>query len=139
MPGGEWGFKQMTEQHAIVPPQSLQFSSSDVQQRIQTAQSQQQQRKQDTVNSHIHWWDSNHPGQYEHWRFEQGWDVGHHDAQAFFEHRSRNGLDGGDKIGMLDLWVLKRLRESGQGGRFVWEYEQGLRQGVRDFYQAVGI
>ena len=45
----------------------------------------------------------------------------------------------GDKIGMLELWILKRIRESGQGGKFVWEYEQGLRQGVKDFYQLAGI
>ena len=111
-----------------------------MQQRIQGAQSQQQQRKQDTVGAHVHWWDSNHPGQYEHWRFEQGWDVGFHDAMAFFGMRGgQGGLNGGDKIGMLDLWVLKRLRESGQGGKFIWEFEQGLRQGVRDFYGCAGV
>jgi hypothetical protein len=53
--------------------------------------------------------------------------------------RAQRGFEGGDKIGMLELWVLKRIRESGQGGKFVWEYEQGLRQGVRDFYQLAGI
>ena len=40
---------------------------------------------------------------------------------------------------MLDLWILKRLKESGQGGKFVWEWEQGFRQGVRDFYQCAGV
>ena len=40
---------------------------------------------------------------------------------------------------MKELWVLKRIRESGQGGAFVWEYEQGIRQGVKDFYQLAGI
>lgn len=139
MPGGEWGFKQMTENHAIVPPASLTLSHDDVQGRVQTAQAQQQDRKQSAVGGHAHWWDTNHPGQYEHWRFEQGWDTGFADALAFFHCRAQKGLPGGDKIGMLDLWVLKRLRESGQGGKFVWEFEQGLRQGVRDFYQVVDV
>ncbi|KAK3073948.1 Glucan 1,3-beta-glucosidase 3 [Teratosphaeriaceae sp. CCFEE 6253] len=139
MPGGEWGFKQMTDGHAIVPPPSLTLSNGDVQQRLQGAQSQQQQRKQSTVGAHVNYWDNTHPGQYEHWRFEAGWDVGFHDAMAFFGTRSQGGLAGGDKIGMLDLWVLKRLRESGQSGKFMWEYEQGLRQGVKDFYGCAGI
>nr|POE88352.1 glucan 1,3-beta-glucosidase 3 [Quercus suber] len=139
MPGGEWGFKKMTEIHAITPPAALTLSPDDVQSRVQNAQSQQQERKQKTVASHTNWWDTNHPGQYEHWRFEQGWDTGYTDALAFFHARAQKGWPGADKIGMLDMWVLKRLRESGQGGKFVWEFEQGLRQGVSNLYQAVGI
>jgi aryl-phospho-beta-D-glucosidase BglC (GH1 family) len=139
MPGGEWGFRQMTEAHAIVPPPSLTLSAGDVQGRIQSAREQQGQRKQNAVGAHMGYWNNNHPGQYEHWRFEQGWDVGFNDAMTFFGQRSQLEIDGGDKIGMLDLWVLKRLRESGQGGKFVWEFEQGLRQGVRDFYECVGV
>jgi len=139
MPGGEWGFRQMTDQHAIIPPPSLTLSAPDVQQRVESARSQQQQRKQGAVDSHCHYWDSNHPGEYEHWRFEQGWDVGFADAMAFFGMRSQQGLPGADRIGMLHLWVLKRLRDSGQGGRFVWEFEQGFRQGVKNFYECVGV
>ncbi|WPG98301.1 glycoside hydrolase [Acrodontium crateriforme] len=139
MPGGEWGFKNMTEKGAITPPQSLSLSSQEVQSRTQHAQGQAQDQKQKTVSAHVHYWDSNHPGQYEHWRFEQGWDVGFNDAAAFFTSRSQNGQNGGDKIGMLDLWVLKRLKESGQSGKCMWEFEQGLRQGLRDFYGLAGI
>ncbi|KAF2860767.1 glycoside hydrolase family 5 protein [Piedraia hortae CBS 480.64] len=139
MPGGEWGFKQMTEQQAIVPPPWLTISPQEVQQLIAKAQGEQGQRKEACVNGHIHWWDTNHPGQYEHWRYEQGWDVGYADAMAFFSLRSNMGLQGGDKIGMFDLWVLKRLRDSGQGGKFVWEFETGLRQGVAAFYDSIGM
>ena len=139
MPGGEWGFRQMTEAKAILPPASLMLPQQEVQGRLSQAQGQLQGRKQQTCGAHCQWWDSNHPGQYEHWRFEQGWDVGFNDAMAFFGMRSQKGLQGSDKIGMLDLWVLKRLKESGQGGKFVWEFEQGLRQGVRDFYACVAI
>ncbi|KAK4541399.1 hypothetical protein LTR36_008000 [Oleoguttula mirabilis] len=137
MPGGEWGFKNMTEKQAIVPPPSL--TLSDVPSRVQHAQGQQGQLKQNAVGAHSHYWDTNHPGQYEHWRFEQGWDLGFGDAAAFFGMRSQGGVQGGDKIGMLDLWVLKRLRDSGQGGKLVWEFEQGLRQGVKNFYESAGI
>jgi aryl-phospho-beta-D-glucosidase BglC (GH1 family) len=139
MDGGEWGFKQMTNAHAVKPPFSLTLSKDDVHGRIQHAQSQQNQKRSDAYAQHSHYWDTNHPGNYEHWRFQAGWDVGFTDAQHFFGMRAQKGFEGGDKIGMLELWVLKRIRESGQGGKFVWEYEQGLRQGVKDFYQLAGI
>lgn len=49
---------------------------------------------------------------------------------------------GGDKIGFLDLWVRKRIAESGnmksQAG-FGWEWEQGFRKGLGDFYGVVGV
>ena len=141
MDGGEWGFKQCVKNGAITAPPNLGLSQQDVQGRIQNAQGQAQQKKQETHGSHCNFWDSQHPGQYEHQRFEQGWDVGFNDAMAFFGAITGGGLrgHGGDKIGMLDLWVRKRIIESGQGGKFVWEFEQGLRQGVRDFYQSAGI
>ncbi|TKA23852.1 hypothetical protein B0A50_06987 [Salinomyces thailandicus] len=138
MEGGEWGFKQMTNARAITPPQSL--AVSDVQERIHHAQAGMQQQKHSAYSNHAGYWDSQ-GGHYEHQRFADGWDLGFHDATAFFGMRSQSGgqLNGGDKIGMLDLWVLKRLRESGQGGGFVWEWEQGFRQGVVGFYQLAGI
>jgi aryl-phospho-beta-D-glucosidase BglC (GH1 family) len=139
MPGGEWGFKNMVEKGAITAPVALTLEASDVQNRLANAQSQQQERKNATVSGHCNYWDSKHPGEYEHWRFEQGWDVGFNDALSFFGSRSDRNLPGAETIGMLDLWVLKRLRESGQGGKFVWEFEQGLRQGIRDFQQSVGV
>lgn len=139
MPGGEWGFKQMTEQHAIIPPASLTLEIHDLQQRISQAQSQRDHLRGSSWGSHCQYWDSSHPGEYEHDRFVQGWDVGFSDAMVFFGMRSQHDFSGADKIGMLDMWVLKRLRESGQAGKFVWEYEQGLRQGIRDFYQAAGV
>jgi hypothetical protein len=39
----------------------------------------------------------------------------------------------------LELWVLKRIRECGFRGKYVWEFEQGLRRGVQDFNAVVGI
>ena len=135
MPGGEWGFKQMTEQHAVTPPTSLTLTEEDVRRRISTAQAQQaDRRKRDAVSAHCHFWNTN-----EDWRFEQGWSVGFSDAMTFFGIRSQHGFQGGDKIGMLDLWCLKRLRGSGQRDGFAWKFEHGLRQGIRDFYECVGI
>ncbi|OQO03206.1 hypothetical protein B0A48_11461 [Cryoendolithus antarcticus] len=139
MEGGEWGFKQMTKAGAITPPVGLTLSVQDVQSRISHAQQGQQSARTQAISQHCQYWDHNHPGQYEHWRFEQGWDVGFSDAMVFFRMRRQRSLNGGDRIGMLELWVLKRLRESGMGGKFVWEFEQGVRKGVADYYQLAGI
>ena len=50
---------------------------------------------------------------------------------------------GGDKIGALDLWVLKRMRQEKcavkEQCKFGWEWEQGFRKGVADFYGAIGV
>ncbi|KAK3724362.1 Glucan 1,3-beta-glucosidase 3 [Vermiconidia calcicola] len=140
MPGGEWGFKEMVDGGKIKAPLCLQLSKDDVHHRLQNAYAQQVQRRQRTVSKHCQWWDSNHPSYYEHWRFEQGWDLGWADAVAFFQMRNQAGLAGADRIGMLDLWVLMRLRETGNGvAKFGWEFELGLRQAVRDFYEAAGV
>lgn len=139
MDGGEWGFKQQTKDGAITAPQSLSLGQQDVQSRLQHAQSEQQGKGQATFGSHCNYWDSNHPGQYEHERFEKGWQLGFNDASAFFGMRARGGLNGGDKIGMLDIWTKKRIVESGQAGKCLWEFEQGFRQGVRDFYELAGV
>ena len=139
MPGGEWGFKQMDEQRNITAPTSLTLAIPDVRNRANNARSQQAQRKQTASQTHSRYWDTSHPGPYEHWRFEYGWDLAFNDALAFFEYRSQKGLCGGDKIGLLDSWCWKRLRESGQSGQFLWEFEQGMRQGVKDFCECAGV
>lgn len=139
MPGGEWGFRQMSEQHAIQRSSTSTLAPQDVRSRIDSARSQQPQRKQQTVSAHSHYWDTTAPGHYEHWRFEQGWELGFFDAMGFFGMRSQQNLAGSDKIGMLDLWCLKRFREGGQSGALVWEWEHGFRQGVRDFYECAGV
>ena len=141
MDGGEWGFKQQTKDGAITAPHNLFLSHDAIRNRISNAQSQLDAKCGQTFGSHCHYWDSNHPGNYEHWRFEQGWKLGFNDAMTFFGMRANGHLygAGGDKIGMLDLWVLKRIVESGQAGKLLWEFEQGFRQGVRDFYEVAGV
>jgi hypothetical protein len=74
-------------------------------------------------------------GHYEHEKYEYGWQVGYQDALGFFEGRGTQG----DKIGMFEIWILKRIRESGYRGGFTWLFEQGLRKGAQDCYSAVGV
>ena len=141
MDGGEWGFKQQTKSGAITAPPNLGLSHQDVQSRINNAKGQQQDRFNNAFGSHCNYWDTQHPGQYEHHRYEEGWKRAYDDAMIFFGMRANGGLkgSGGDKIGMFDIWVRKRIIESGQAGKLVWEFEQGYRQGVKSFYEAAGI
>ena len=52
-------------------------------------------------------------------------------------------FDGGDKIGVMESWVLKRMKEVGCADKdrcfSGWEFEQGFRQGVAAFYTAAGV
>jgi hypothetical protein len=142
LPGGEWGFVACTSSGAITAPFNLSLSPSDISDRLNNASSQRDSLMRATVSAHVSYWDRTSPGtNFEHWRFENGWKVGFSDAYAFFGTRTGKGLSsqGGDKIGCLEIWVLKRVRECGMRGGFVWEFEQGLRAGIRDFYQVVGI
>ena len=133
MPGGEWGFRQMTEQSAIFPPASLTLTAADVQARVQQTGYKLQELKQRSVSAHCNYWNSKLPGKHDSRHFEQGWDLGFDDAQAFFAMRSRNDLQGADTIGMLDIWCRKRLQECGYESRSDWEFEHGLRKGIQDF------
>lgn len=132
------------------------------------------------MSTHTAYWDeatknkSASERYFEHWRYGDGWHLGWCDAKAFFVGRldgllpapgSGSGSGSGpaeekdwlgaDRIGYLDLWILRRMREDGnhgsstattvavdQGGRdgaFAWEWEHGFRRGVADLEEAVGI
>ncbi|KAF2230973.1 glycoside hydrolase family 5 protein [Viridothelium virens] len=142
MPGGGWGFVKQSKTGAISPPFNLLLSQIDVSARRQSALEQQHTRRVHTVDAHCNYWDRNCPGQYfEHWRYESGWKVGFADAAEFFGARAKYRWPGtgGDKIGCLEVWCRKRIIESGMQGPFVWEFEHGLRAGIRDFYSLAGI
>ena len=144
MDGGEWGLFEMVKKGALVPPSNFTVSFEDVRQRAESARQQKEERKTQAVGGHVGYWDRTAPGgKFEHWRFEQGWEMGFSDALAFYEMRACEAMDGArsgaDTIGALDLWVLKRLRESGQQGGFAWEWEHGFREGVRGFEESAHV
>lgn len=113
-----------------------------MQAKLSMAQSERERPRNEAVSAHVSFWSRQSPGQtFEHWRYEAGWDLGFSDAFSFFSMRTNGRLTGagGDKIGLLDLWVVKRIKDAGQRGGFVWEFEQGMRRGVADFYALVSI
>lgn len=142
MDGGEWGLIEMVKKGAVLPSRNLTMPFEEVKVAAERARRQRLDRKKQAVDSHVDYWESTAPGgQFEHWRFELGWDLGFADALAFFEMRACRNMQeartGADSIGFLELWVMKRLRETEQVGGFVWEWEQGFRQGVGNFGDCV--
>ncbi|KAF2114509.1 glycoside hydrolase superfamily [Lophiotrema nucula] len=137
-PGGEWGFAAQTSNKALIPPQNSTIPTSLIPSLVSKADHRRDERMYHAVNQHVAYWNHLTPNTpCEHWRYEYGWKVGYYDAQAFFT--GKDGVNGGNKIGNLEIWVLKRIRDSGFKGNFVWEFEQGVRRGVEDFFGIVGI
>ena len=145
MDGGGWGFKEQVKKGNISPPASLMLPSQEIRSRAQHAQSQRQDMAHGARRSHEEYWNNTAPGKkFDHNLYSEGWDIGFSDAQKIFTMRADGALgdkagDGGDKIGCLEIWVKKRLLESGKRGEFVWEWEQGFRSGVAAFYHCVGV
>jgi hypothetical protein len=145
MGGGEWGFVEQVKKGNILPPPSLSLSREEVRERTTKAQQQRSGLSKDARQTHEEYWNRTCPGQkFEHERYSQGWEVGFSDALSFFVMRADGGLgdkagEGGDRIGCVEIWTKKRLLESGQGGAFAWEWEQGLRAGMKAFNQIAGI
>ncbi|KAL2067416.1 hypothetical protein VTL71DRAFT_1841 [Oculimacula yallundae] len=144
MDGGEWGFAEQTKKHNITPPEYLTLPAQEVRNRVGAAEDRRAELAHTARQSHEDYWNRTAPGKYfEHQLYSDGWNTGFSDAETFFGMRNQGGLtsatEGGDKIGCLEIWVKKRLWESGQRGEFIWIWEQGFRAGVGGFYQCVGI
>ena len=140
MDGGEWGLFEMVKKGAVAPASHLIMDFEGVRESIERAKVGRDKRKRENVGAHIGYWTQTAPkGKFEHWRFERAWNLGFEDAMAFFEARAagfvKGARRGGDTIGALELWILKRLREGGGEwwGDFAWEWEHGFRQGVAAF------
>ncbi|KUJ09149.1 glycoside hydrolase [Mollisia scopiformis] len=150
MDGGDWGFKQQTESGDIAAPPMMSLAVTDINARVSSADAQAQGLHDTALSGHTSYWNSTAPGQtFEFFRYDQGWWNGWSDARTFFLARTTGLVPGGgggsggvDKIGFLDLWVRKRMFETGntqsQAG-FGWEWEQGCRKGVGDFEGVVGV
>ena len=142
MDGGEWGLFEMVKKKAIVAPANSILGFDEVRERLERAKLLRDGKRKVAVDDHVRYWDNAAPkGRFEHWRFEEGWDLGYADASVFYSMRVSGAVQrakwGADTIGVLELWVLKRLRESGQRSGFLWEWEHGFRQGVSAFEHAV--
>lgn len=144
MDGGDWGFVEQTNNGVMCPPSNLLLSAGDVQTVLNKVSEQQAQLRDQSYNEHVNYWTQTAPTQtFDHDKYRQGYDLGWNDALVFFSARVNGTLPGsgcgGDKIGMLDLWVRKRLLDSGVTGPFVWEFEAGFRKAISDLYACAGF
>jgi hypothetical protein len=145
MPGGEWGFEEQTKKANIYSPQHFRMPPSEVLQRAAYAQSQREPFGTRDRTDHENYWHNAEPRKrFEHSLYGAGWDLGFSDALSFFKTRAEGQLGekaqvGCDKIGCLDVWTQRRIRETGVRGEFAWEWEHGFRKGVEGFYRAAGI
>lgn len=134
-PGGEWGFTAQTTNKAIMPPPMRTLSSEQIQKILETARRCEGEFCNQAFQQHVDYWKSTASAM---WRYKEGWMRGYRDAMIFFEGRADDAISGANKIGNLEIWILKRLREFGDRSEFVWHFEHGLRRGIRDFYAILG-
>jgi glycerol kinase len=154
MPGGAWGFVKQTTTGAITAPAYILLGTDESQSRHQIAEQQKSSRMAARTNAHAAYWKRHSPrtAETEQWRYDTGFHTGWNDAAAFFSARSYGYLllgwdqsggearKGADVIGSVDLWILKRLVESQMiGSSEAWKYEHGMRDGIREFREAVGV
>lgn len=143
MDGGGWGFVEQTRKGNITPPPWLLLSLDEVRRQAQAAEGRRAELAETARRSHEAYWTRTAPRRrFEHQLYSEGWEVGFSDALSFFTARAEGRLAGGaggDKIGLLEVWVKKRLRESGERGRSPWEWEHGMRAGVAALYAEVGV
>ncbi|KFY27770.1 hypothetical protein V493_03326 [Pseudogymnoascus sp. VKM F-4281 (FW-2241)] len=147
MDGGEWGFFEQVKKRAIAAPSWLSLNPQDVQHRAYEATMSKESTFSRELGSHVEYWSQTAPGKkFEHRWYGEGWDVGWEDAKCFWLARAdgqmgaiASSADGADKIGGLEIWVQKRLGESGKEGGSVWQWEHGFRAGVKAFEGMVGV
>ena len=151
MEGGEWGFRAMTRVGAIGAPEIFATPAVEAEDRACEMDAERAVARADALGRFREYCTRECPGR--RWapaRYDAGFDQGWTDALAFWTARIAFGLHpaptereaveaggpfgpvvGTDKIGCLDAWVLKRLRDVGPEGG-TWEWERGFRDAAED-------
>ncbi|KAL5381720.1 hypothetical protein PMIN06_010551 [Paraphaeosphaeria minitans] len=146
MPGGEWGFKAQSDlqNRFIFPPPHAFIPDRNIFGLLECARNRKDERMWKAVDQHRAYHEHLVPNTLaDPSLYENGWKIGYNDAYIFFEgimnDKAMEAVEPGNRVGNVELWVLKRIRESGFKGDLVWEFEQGVRRGIHDFNAVVGI
>lgn len=122
----EWDVRDMIDRNALpstMPGQQI-ISSENVSGQFADLSASK-------IANHCDYWD-NQGGQYEHWRFEDGFKVAWNDSLIFAQSRSR--------LGFVGEWSRKRrlahVREKGDS-KLVWEFEHGFAAGLEAFASCI--
>lgn len=137
----EWSFKAQFDSGAIASPPEHRLKKAEVLAKLKAADDQRSKLMMEAMQAHSTHWDNQSPGtRFEHWRYADGWHLGWVDARDFYRARSEGMVgdceSGADTIGMVELWVIKRMKEECEFG---WEWEVGFRKGLSDFEKSVGM
>lgn len=144
----EWSFKAQFDSGAIASPPEHHLEKEEVVTKLKAAEHQRSKLMMQAMQTHSTYWDNHAPGsRFEHWRYADGWHLGWVDGRDFYSARSEgmmgNCSTGADAIGMVDLWVLKRMQEERVSVKeeceFGWEWEIGFRAGLIAFERSVGL
>jgi aryl-phospho-beta-D-glucosidase BglC (GH1 family) len=144
----EWSFTAQVDSGAIASPPELRLRKEDVLAKLKTADHQRSKLMMQGMQDHSTYWGNQAPGaRFEHWRYADGWHLGWIDGRNFYSARSEgmmgNCSTGADAVGMVDLWVLKRMKEERVSVKeeceFGWEWEIGFRAGLIAFETCVGL
>ena len=144
----DWSLRAQVDSGAILAPPEHSLKKDDVLAKLKTADHQRSKLMMEAMQAHSTYWDNHAPAaRFEHWRYVDGWHLGWVDARDFYRARSEGMLGGcekgADAIGMVDLWVLKRMKEERVSVKeeceFGWEWEVGFRKGLSDFEKTVGL
>ncbi|KAF2741724.1 glycoside hydrolase family 5 protein [Sporormia fimetaria CBS 119925] len=131
----EWNFTVQAKLSAIVSPLPFQNAhQTHIFELVEKAAGQKDALMNTAISQHTSYWDNAAAEMRgEHWRYGMGYALGYSDALEFFKGRHTSG---GNRIGNLELWVLKRVKASGilrSGSTYAWIFEHGLRRGIADF------
>ena len=144
----EWSFKAQSDSGAIASPPEHHQKKEEVLCKLKFAENKRSKLMMEAIQAHSTYWTNQAPqSRFEHWRYADGWHLGWVDAMDFYRARSEGMLGncetGADAIGMVDLWVLKRMKEElvsvKEECEFGWEWELGFRTGLHAFEKSVGL
>jgi len=142
MNGGHWGFVHCSDSGYIRPPMNLLMPADAVHKAMQRASQNEGYLSRTAGLTHREYWRQRLVGNDDDFlHFDLGWNCGWSDARCFFSMRVGGELNGGggDKIGLLECWILKRIQDCNQKVPHSWQFEHGFRRGLKDFYSAAGV
>ncbi|ANB11837.1 17-beta-hydroxysteroid dehydrogenase-like protein [Sugiyamaella lignohabitans] len=122
--GGEWGFREMSDKGALPDYSQIPSKSPDVYQNAFN------DRLKSSLDEHVNYWKGQDANKdWQNWRYEDGFTIGWHDAQAFDEFNH-------SEIGRWVAWKKSRLSQHVQqkgSSDLLWVFSHGFDKGVEQF------